>query len=47
MDGTVTTTEDPYALFQDWMAETTKGEINAPNAVCLANATPERRPTGP
>ncbi len=32
MDGTVTTTEDPYALFQDWMAEATKGEINDPNS---------------
>ena len=40
MDGTVTTTEDPYTLFQDWMAEATKGEINDPNAVCLATATP-------
>ena len=38
MDGTVTTTEDPYALFQDWMADATKGEINDPNAVCLATA---------
>lgn len=45
MDGTVTTTEDPYALFQDWMAEATKGEINDPNAVCLATATPDGRPS--
>jgi pyridoxamine 5'-phosphate oxidase len=45
MDGTVTTTEDPYALFQDWMADATKGEINDPNAVCLATATPDGRPS--
>jgi hypothetical protein len=45
MDGTATTTEDPYALFQDWMAEATKGEINDPNAVCLATATPDGRPS--
>lgn len=45
MDGTVTTPEDPFALFQDWMAEATKGEINDPNAVCLATATPDGRPS--
>ena len=45
MDGTATTTEDPYALFQDWMADATKGEINDPNAVCLATATPDGRPS--
>jgi pyridoxamine 5'-phosphate oxidase len=45
MDGTVTTTEDPYTLFQDWMADATKGEINDPNAVCLATATPDGRPS--
>lgn len=45
MDGTTTTTEDPYALFQDWMAEATKGEINDPNAVCLATATADGRPS--
>jgi pyridoxamine 5'-phosphate oxidase len=47
MDSTTTaaTTEDPLALFQDWMAEATRREPNDPNAVCLATATPEGRPS--
>ena len=39
------TTEDPIALFEAWMAEATKSEPNDPNAVCLATATPEGRPS--
>ena len=36
---------DPYALFADWMAEATKSEPNDPNAMCLATATPDGRPS--
>jgi pyridoxamine 5'-phosphate oxidase len=39
------TTEDPIALFGAWMAEAAKSEPNDPNAVCLATATPEGRPS--
>jgi pyridoxamine 5'-phosphate oxidase len=38
-------TEDPIALFGAWMAEATRSEPNDPNAVCLATATPEGRPS--
>jgi pyridoxamine 5'-phosphate oxidase len=38
-------TEDPIALFGAWMAEAAKSEPNDPNAVCLATATPEGRPS--
>jgi pyridoxamine 5'-phosphate oxidase len=38
-------TEDPIALFEAWMAEATQSEPNDPNAVCLATATPEGRPS--
>ena len=37
--------DDPYALFADWMAEATKSEPNDPNAMCLATATPDGRPS--
>ncbi|WP_027285038.1 pyridoxamine 5'-phosphate oxidase [Rubritepida flocculans] len=36
---------DPHALFADWMAEATKTEPNDPNAMCLATATPDGRPS--
>ena len=36
---------DPYALFTEWMAEATRSEPNDPNALCLATATPEGRPS--
>ena len=36
---------DPYARFEAWMAEATKSEVNDPNAVCLATATPDGRPS--
>lgn len=36
---------DPYALFAEWMAEATKSEPNDPNAMCLATATPDGRPS--
>jgi pyridoxamine 5'-phosphate oxidase len=38
-------TEDPIPLFEGWMAEATKTEPNDPNAVCLATATPDGRPS--
>lgn len=38
-------TEDPIPLFEAWMAEAAKTEPNDPNAVCLATATPDGRPS--
>lgn len=38
-------TEDPFALFEAWMQEAAQSEPNDPNAVCLATATPEGRPS--
>jgi pyridoxamine 5'-phosphate oxidase len=38
-------TEDPIPLFEGWMAEAAKTELNDPNAVCLATATPDGRPS--
>jgi pyridoxamine 5'-phosphate oxidase len=37
--------EDPFALFAAWMAEATTSEPNDPNALCLATATSEGRPS--
>ncbi len=39
------TSEDPIARFEAWMAEATKSEPGDPNAVCLATATPDGRPS--
>jgi pyridoxamine 5'-phosphate oxidase len=39
------TQEDPIAVFEAWMAEAANSEPNDPNAVCLATATPEGRPS--
>lgn len=36
---------DPYALFSEWLAEAARSEVNDPNALCLATATPEGRPS--
>ena len=38
-------TDDPYAIFAEWMAEATRTEPNDPNAMCLATATPDGRPS--
>jgi pyridoxamine 5'-phosphate oxidase len=39
------TSDDPVSIFETWMAEAAKSEPNDPNAVCLATATPEGRPS--
>jgi pyridoxamine 5'-phosphate oxidase len=36
---------DPLARFEAWMAEAARSEPTDPNAVCLATATPEGRPS--
>ena len=36
---------EPFARFAAWMAEATAREPNDPNALCLATATPEGRPS--
>lgn len=36
---------DPFTLFADWMAEARAGEINDSNAMALATATPDGRPS--
>jgi pyridoxamine 5'-phosphate oxidase len=37
--------DDPLRLFQDWMAEAEASEANDPNAMSLATATPDGRPS--
>jgi pyridoxamine 5'-phosphate oxidase len=36
---------DPFALFAAWLAEAEAAEPNDPNAMCLATATPDGRPS--
>ncbi len=36
---------DPFALFETWLAEAGKTEPNDPNAMTLATATPDGRPS--
>ncbi len=38
-------TADPFALFSSWFAEAVAAELNDPNAMALATATPEGRPS--
>jgi len=38
-------TQDPHALFAEWLAEAEASEPNDPNAMCLATCTPEGRPS--
>ena len=45
MSGPAPTNDDPIAQFQAWMEEAAKSEPNDPNAVCLATATPDGRPS--
>jgi pyridoxamine 5'-phosphate oxidase len=42
---TAPATEDPISRFQAWLAEATASEPNDPNAVCLATATADGRPS--
>ena len=37
--------DDPLALFRDWMTEAKASEPNDPNAMALATATPDGRPS--
>ena len=37
--------EDPIALFDSWFAEALEAEANEPNAMALATATPEGKPS--
>ena len=39
------TTADPFALFEEWFAEARTGETNDPEAMALATATPDGRPS--
>lgn len=36
---------DPFQLFADWFAEARESEINDPDAMALATATPDGRPS--
>jgi pyridoxamine 5'-phosphate oxidase len=36
---------NPYDLFQDWLTLAEKSELNDPNAMCLATATPDGAPS--
>jgi len=45
MSGPAPTSDDPVAQFQAWMEEASRSEPNDPNAVCLATATPDGRPS--
>jgi len=38
------TAEDPFALFEAWMAEAATTEANDPNAMAVATATPQGAP---
>ncbi len=37
--------DNPYDLFKEWLALAEKNEINDPNAMCLATATPDGKPS--
>lgn len=38
-------TTSPFGLFADWLAEAEGSELNDPNAIALATATPDGRPS--
>ena len=37
--------DDPFALFDSWFAEARAAELNDPEAMALATATPDGRPS--
>ena len=37
--------DDPFALFEDWMAEAARSEPNDPNAMTVATCTPDGTPS--
>lgn len=37
--------DDPFALFESWLAEAGEHELNDPNAMALATTTPDGRPS--
>lgn len=41
----MTESQNPYSLFNEWMSEAEKSEINDPNAMSLATATKEGVPS--
>lgn len=45
MSGPAPTDDDPIAQFQAWMAEAARTEPSDADAVCLATATPDGRPS--
>jgi len=36
---------DPYDIFEKWLSEAQEKELNDPNAMCLATATPDGKPS--
>ncbi|EAQ28446.1 Pyridoxamine 5'-phosphate oxidase [Erythrobacter sp. NAP1] len=44
-DSVIPAGADPYALFDEWFAEARESEPNDPNAMALATATPDGRPS--
>ncbi|AWW73135.1 pyridoxamine 5'-phosphate oxidase [Erythrobacter sp. KY5] len=44
-DSVIPAGADPYALFDEWFAEAKASEPNDPNAMALATATPDGRPS--
>lgn len=36
---------NPYDLFKNWLSQAEVGEVNDPNAMCLATATPDGKPS--
>jgi pyridoxamine 5'-phosphate oxidase len=44
-DSAIPSGGDPFALFEKWFGEAKDSEINDPNALALATATPDARPS--
>ena len=44
-DSVIPSGADPYVLFDDWFAEAKEAEVNDPNAMALATATPDAMPS--